>query len=341
MPFEPVIPKGAQLGASHKVPGAVSGNAYTASGKNLGPVAWRSVEALTDEAPPSISSLVPLALVAIAGVAIGVAGTKAAQQLKTQREDLSSKRHMSTELPAGWYVQASDASLLRYWDGRAWTTYVASRARAAVAAADWYPDPADATQLRYWNGDAWTSHVWSRHAAVAASADWYVDPSDARQWRYWDGRAWTNHVAPIGATTAVSVITTATGSIAARGPSVPRDARISMSSAEWQEHVRAWLAAGAIEQELWTRLSNAQLKDADHATLEAQREMGQLTPQEGAHRIKLMLEANPSMRDDFGLAEFVKSFGRGQRGPLEDAVPLTIERAESRHALGRFRRHRR
>ena len=103
-----------------------------------------------------------------------------------------------------------------------------------------------------------------------------------------------------------------------------------MSSAEWQEHVRAWLAAGAIEQELWRRISNAHIKDADDATLEAQRGIEQLTPEQGAHRIKLMLEANPSLRDEFALSEFMKFFAGG-RSVFSRYVPVSIERtSESR-----------
>jgi hypothetical protein len=40
--------------------------------------------------------------------------------------------------------------------------------------------------------------------------------------------------------------------------------------------------------------------------LEAQREIEQLTPEQGAYRIKLMLQAHPCKRDEVGLTEFMK-----------------------------------
>jgi wyosine [tRNA(Phe)-imidazoG37] synthetase (radical SAM superfamily) len=97
-----------------------------------------------------------------------------------------------------------------------------------------------------------------------------------------------------------------------------------MTSAEWQELVRAWLTAGAIGEELWRRLSNAHIKDADNAILESQREMEKLTAQQGAARITLMLDANPSLRDEGALREFMKIF-RGDRSVDGRDVPLRIE----------------
>ena len=88
--------------------------------------------------------------------------------------------------------------------------------------------------------------------------------------------------------------------------------RISMSSAEWQELVLAWLKAEAIGEELWRLISNARINDADAATLEPRREMEKLTAQQGADHIKLMLEANPSLRDESAPAEFMKFFGGGR-----------------------------
>jgi hypothetical protein len=80
-----------------------------------------------------------------------------------------------------------------------------------------------------------------------------------------------------------------------------------MSSAEWQEPVLARLKAGAIGEELWGLISSARIKDADVATLESQREMEKLTAV-GATRIKLMLEANHSLRDEGALTEFMRLF---------------------------------
>jgi len=200
-------------------------------------------------------------------------------------------------------------------------------------AADWYPDPSNAAQLRYWDGTAWTHHVAPTHGAAGTPTDWYPDPSNAAQLRYWDGTAWTHHVAPKHGTAGVARQPLAAPSPERGLVSAREEPRISMSSAEWQAHVRAWMAAGAIEQELWRRLSNAHISDAGQATLEAQREMEQLTPEQGAYRIRLMLEAHPSMRDGVGLTEFMKFFGGG-RSALGRDVPVRIERTnETRRAM--------
>ena len=246
--------------------------------------------ASSDEDAPDISGLVPLVLV----IAAGVAGVKVAQHIKSQREEKRSERSSiapASATPAGWYEVASDATRLRYWDGTAWTNDFAQRqGTAAALAADWYPDPSNAAQLRYWDGTAWTHHVAPKHGTAGVARQPLAAPSLER------------------------------GLVSAR-----EEPRISMSSAEWQAHVRAWMAAGAIEQELWRRLSNAHISDAGQATLEAQREMEQLTPEQGAYRIRLMLEAHPSMRDGVGLTEFMKFFGGG-RSALGRDVPVRIER---------------
>jgi len=316
--------------------------------------------ASSDEDAPDISRLVPLVLV----IAAGVAGVKLAQHIKSQREEKRSERSgiaSASATPAGWYEVASDATRLRYWDGTAWTNDFAQRqGTAAAMAADWYPDPSNAAQLRYWDGTAWTHHVAPTHGAAGTPTDWYPDPSNAAQLRYWDGTAWTHHVAPTHGAAGTptdwypdpwnaaqlrywdgtvwthhvapkhGTAGVARQPFAAPSPerglvSAREEPRISMSSAEWQAHVRAWMAASAIEQELWRRLSNAHISDAGQATLEAQREMEQLTPEQGAYRIRLMLEAHPSMRDGVGLTEFMKFFGGG-RSALGRDVPVSIER---------------
>jgi hypothetical protein len=97
-----------------------------------------------------------------------------------------------------------------------------------------------------------------------------------------------------------------------------------MTSAEWRAHVEAWARAGAIQQELWKRLTNAHIADADDASLAAQNQWEALTPQEGARRLQLMLDANPSLRNQSALLEFVNLFGRGQ------GMPMGIEEDQQR-----------
>ena len=86
------------------------------------------------------------------------------------------------------------------------------------------------------------------------------------------------------------------------------------------------MAAGAVEQELWRRLSNAQISDADQLTLEAQQRMEQLTAEEGGQRVRLMLEATPGLRDELDLSEFLTYFLKNVT-PLERRAPVGINRA--------------
>ncbi len=300
---------GAELSQSHKGPGNYS--PLTRDGdRNLGQVTLSDYDDYDDDDAPDISGLVPLALVVIAGLAAGAAGAKAARQTKDGKKTRRSNR--SSEIPAdaapaGWYEMESDASQLRYWDGSAWTDDFAHRRSSASALpADWYPDPANGTRLRYWDGHGWTHHIEPRPGATATPADWYPDPSHASQLRYWDGLSWTSHVSPTEGTASVALPPELS-----RGLDVATantEGRIRMSTEEWQAHVRAWMAAGAIEHGLWLRLSHAYISDADQPTLDAQQQMEELTPEQAKHHIRLMLESNPSLRGGIGLTEFMKLF---------------------------------
>ena len=85
------------------------------------------------------------------------------------------------------------------------------------------------------------------------------------------------------------------------------ESKITMSSAEWEQRFRAMLAAGAFQENQRQILSNAQIED-DTNILESQETTDQLTPQQFADRIKLMLEANPSLLNDSTVSELVKVF---------------------------------
>lgn len=332
------VPKGTTLDQSKNTPGARRALARDAQGNLVGqaeilgmqksrkrpaksPAPTESVAevAVIAENAPDISKLVPIALVAVAGIAAGVAGVKVAQHAKKRRQAARAEMPslaQATATPAGWYEVANDPTRLRYWNGVAWTDDYAQRAGAApTIAADWYPDPSNAAQLRYWDGSAWTHHVAPRPGAVTTPADWYPDPSNAAQLRCWDGTAWTNHVTA-GPGAAVAHQQTNAPS-ADKGLAPAKDEpRTNMTTAEWQAHVRGWLQAGAIQQELWRRLSNAHIKDADDATLTAQRKMEALTPEEGARQVQRMLEANPALREPGALLDFMKVFGGGGANPL-------------------------
>lgn len=83
--------------------------------------------------------------------------------------------------------------------------------------------------------------------------------------------------------------------------------KISMRSAEWAQRFRAMLAAGAFKEEQLRILSSARVENGD-AHLEAHNTMEQLTPQQFASRIKLMLEANPLLLDEETSAELMRVF---------------------------------
>lgn len=95
------------------------------------------------------------------------------------------------------------------------------------------------------------------------------------------------------------------------------ESKISMGSAEWKQRFRAMLAAGAFKDEQLRILSSARIED-DDALLETQGTMEQLTPQQFADRIKLMLESNPSLLDEETSAELIRVFSgqsKPSRGP--------------------------
>jgi hypothetical protein len=91
------------------------------------------------------------------------------------------------------------------------------------------------------------------------------------------------------------------------------------------------MAAGAAEQELWRLLSNAQIRDADPLTLEAQHQMEQLTAEQGAQRIRLMLEADPGIRDELSVSALL-AFLLGNVAPLGQKQRLSLGRAEKGEA---------
>jgi hypothetical protein len=88
----------------------------------------------------------------------------------------------STETPAGWYPDPSDATRLRHWDGSGWTTEVKGETPPSVTAtSDSQPSPGLAIH-------------------TLASADppgWYADPHDTDVQQYWNGSRWTHRMTPL------------------------------------------------------------------------------------------------------------------------------------------------
>lgn len=136
-------------------------------------------------------------------------------------------------------------------------------------------------------------------------ADWYPDPWKLASLRFWDGSTWTHYVHGEQDVTPTAQPSprpqAATGDAA-----MSAEQRVSMTISEWQDYVLAWMKTGAMEQELWRRLSHAQIRDADQATLAAQNAMENLTLEEGQQRIKFVLEMAPTVHDGAAIAEFMQ-----------------------------------
>lgn len=92
----------------------------------------------------------------------------------------------------------------------------------------------------------------------------------------------------------------------------PEAPGISMSSAEWLEHFRAWLVAGALKEEQRRILSKARINDGDPGVLEWQAALENITAAQLEDRIALMLETTPSFFNEETLNELKKIFGRGR-----------------------------
>lgn len=271
----------------------------------------------TDEDPPDVFDAVPWPLaVGLLGLSVVGAIVEARKEKERVKELEQPAREMEAVVaalpPAGWYSVASDLHELRYWDGSAWTNEFARvRNTATAAPADWYPDPtAPASQLRYWDGSSWTEHLQPTNVP----ADWYPDPSDPSFLRWWDGAMWTHHVAP-----AVDD---------GRAGELPFAANVGqgdiyMSCGEWEAHVRAWAAAGALEQSLWWRITHAHITDAHPGILETQRRMQTLTPAESAARLQSIVQGNPALTQQLAAHELLAFLtqGVGRAGSRQRMMP--------------------
>ncbi|QBF45249.1 DUF2510 domain-containing protein [Janibacter limosus] len=270
---------------------------------------------------PDISRLVPFALVAGVGIAVGVASARFAHRRKLQRQEEETTAPPAV-IPAGWYETSPDSTRLRFWNGAAWTHEYAERAQTSWAAASgWHADPSNPVQLRWWDGSAWTHHVSPLPGASTYPADWYTDPWHGMQLRFWDGATWTQHVTTIRA---IGTEADATPAVGWRRLPDEDDTRINMSTAEWRAHVEAWLTAGVIEKEMWRRLSHARISDPDHVTLEAQQRMEQLTAQDGAKELSRLLATHPQLRSLTDIEDFLGHFVSSRNVRQDGALPLSV-----------------
>lgn len=169
--------------------------------------------------------------------------------------------------------------------------YEHARAQHAPAA-DWYPDPLNQANWRYWDGSIWTEHTHPQHHTQATPPVWHHSaiPVTADPWPR------PSNVPGVTARSVESaeqpVLRRSHEAECQRQPVIP------MTTEEWQRTVLAWIAAGAVEQELWNRLTHARISDASPLTLEMQHQMERLTAEQGASRARRMLETNPQIRLD-------------------------------------------
>lgn len=167
-----------------------------------------------------------------------------------------------------------------------------SRAEPLVAPPGWYE--LDDGRLRWWDGSDWTEHFQAAPSSESAPAGWYDDGSGRQRW--WDGIAWTQHFQPSHALTTGTSHASGQGftESTSKAMDVPKDLpRISMSSVEWQERMRAMLIARAISEQQWRLLSRARIEDAGDELLGWQQHLASLTPQQFSDQLNVALEADP------------------------------------------------
>ncbi|GAA3033497.1 DUF2510 domain-containing protein [Microbacterium dextranolyticum] len=167
-----------------------------------------------------------------------------------------------------------------------------SRVEPIAAPPGWYE--LDDGRLRWWDGSDWTEHFQPAPRSEDAPAGWYDDGSGRQRW--WDGIAWTQHFQPARALT--SGAPQAGGQSFVESTSQAMDVsndvpRIAMSSAEWQERMRAMLLARAISEQQWRLLSRARIEDAGDELLGWQQHLASLTPQQFSDQLNNALEADP------------------------------------------------
>lgn len=167
-----------------------------------------------------------------------------------------------------------------------------SRAEPLVAPPGWYE--LDDGRLRWWDGSDWTEHFQAAASSEGAPAGWYDDGSGRQRW--WDGIEWTHHFQPSSALTSGTPHASGQGftESTSKAMDVPNDVpRISMSSVEWQERMRAMLIARAISEQQWRLLSRARIEDAGDELLGWQQHLASLTPQQFSDQLNVALEADP------------------------------------------------
>lgn len=82
---------------------------------------------------------------------------------------------------------------------------------------------------------------------------------------------------------------------------------ITVTSEQFQELFMTWLGREDAQQALWHAITHAQIEDGDATTLEWQRTLAELSPEERSERVADMLATNPAILE--GLARLLAGGG--------------------------------
>ncbi|MDT0234911.1 hypothetical protein [Curtobacterium sp. BRB10] len=137
---------------------------------------------------------------------------------------------------------------------------------------------------RWWTTAAlpWGKSAWARVSALAM-------------------RKMPGQEPPAGFVEEAMFVASSAGVVTARAD------EIRMTSAEWERRFRSMLVAGAFAQEQMRVLSIARVDDRQ-AALEQPTDSEVLTATQFVERVKLMLEANPSLLNTATAAEVMRAF---------------------------------
>lgn len=94
---------------------------------------------------------------------------------------------------------------------------------------------------------------------------------------------------------------------------------MTVTSEQFQDLFMTWLGREDAQQALWHAIAHAQVEDGDAATLEWQRSLADLSPEERSERVAEMLATNPTILEGFarllaGGGPAVAEPGPSQRG---------------------------
>ncbi len=171
--------------------------------------------------------------------------------------------------------------------------------------------------------------------AIVGGIVWSVEKASPHVRRWWAQRALP---AAMRARQRVVSLVRRAGTMARRDRREPRStltpsvadaqvvvaaSQVRMSSEEWVLRFRAMMAATAFRDEQLRVLSNARIEDQAVPEVEGNRAPQQLTAQEFAERLAVLLGANPSVLSEQAAEEWLRAIETGNdRQPEDGAVPL-------------------